>query len=127
MPFNKAFLVAELLGLYLDVLFEPSNGAEGFLAVYWDDLVLGTLDQRYLGSIENWFLPLPEGYGSIGLHTLGFRLDNYGSDSAGVVISSIGGLAVLQAVPVPEPSVLLLVLIGLLAFGVQARTRRNYF
>ncbi|MFH1354471.1 MAG: PEP-CTERM sorting domain-containing protein, partial [bacterium] len=99
--------------LTADIEFTSDIGAEGLLAVYFDDSVVGLLDERfvldgvqpyqfYLGEVED------------GLHTLGFRLDSFTDIASSVVISNVRtGLTV-----VPEPSAIVLLATGIVTFLV---------
>ena len=116
-------LTEELTGVSLDVLFDGPSTAEGLLAVYWDDVVLGTLDQRLVTSVEDWFLIIPDGLQGIGSHSLAFRLDNYGDDAASVKIRSLVGVSSIGTVS--EPATFGLLVISLLAIGFQQRKRNR--
>jgi hypothetical protein len=71
-----------------DVEFTSEAGAEGLLAVYFDDVPLGTIDERFaLGSMDQYVLPLPEH--EAGLHTLSFRLDSFSEIDSSIALSNV--------------------------------------
>ena len=99
-----------------------SSGAEGLLAVYWDDQYAGQVDERYVldGSQQySFFLPDifdPDAY------SLAFRLDSYTGAQSNVVIGNV-----FTGFVVPEPSTIVMGFTGavsllLLAWRLRRRT-----
>jgi hypothetical protein len=97
----------------------PSNGAEGLLAVYWDNQYVGQIDQRYvLDGSQQYSFMLPSTFDA-GAYSLAFRLDPYTDTQSSVAIDSVStGFAA-----VPEPSTFILLAAGL--FGVLAYAWRR--
>lgn len=96
-----------------DYQFTSAAGAEGLLAVYWDDELIGTFDERIaLDGVDSQILALPDTFGP-GTFSLSFRLDPYTAVSSSVLISNVStGLVTV----VPEPASLgLLTLSGILS------------
>lgn len=107
--------------LVLDAQFTSDPGAEGLLGVYWDGEPIGLLDERFLlPSTSQYHFLLP---GTIlsGDYELGFRLDPYTDTPSSVSVGNIR-LGFAESVIVPEPTSLILLLIGTLA--VRRRGQR---
>ena len=115
--------VAEPVNLLkFDADFVSDVGAEGLLAVYWDDISLGLLDERYvLDGVQEYLFVLPEVFDP-GMYELAFRLDPYTDIQSHVVIDNI---RTGYAGVVPEPSTLVLLSIGALVVLLQGRSRRR--
>ncbi len=97
--------------LRFDLEFTSATGAEGLLAVYFDDYVLGKIDERFApAGIQQVVFelddPLP------GSHTLSLRLDSFSDVPSSVSISNLEWGAVQV---VPEPSTLILTALAVLA------------
>lgn len=96
--------------------FTSAPGAEGLLAVYWDNQLLGTIDERYaLNEMDDYTLYLPSIFDS-GTYLLAFRLDPYTEVASSVEIGEIA-----TGCAVPEPATL-----SLLALGGLAVLRRRW-
>ncbi|MCH8042807.1 MAG: hypothetical protein IID44_03725 [Planctomycetes bacterium] len=68
--------------------FTSQPRAEGLLAVYWDDAVLATIDERFaLAGDQEYILGLPES--EPGYHVVAFRLDPFSAESSSVSITNI--------------------------------------
>jgi probable HAF family extracellular repeat protein len=92
------------------------NGAEGLLAIYWDDQYVGQVDQRYvLDGSQQYFFFLPNTFDP-GAYSLAFRLDPYSDVQSSVVIGNVA----TGFVAVPEPSTLVLL-------GVAAVSLATYY
>ncbi|MBN2023265.1 MAG: hypothetical protein JW809_10790 [Pirellulales bacterium] len=91
-----------ILSFTLD--FTSQAGAEGLLSVYWDDELVGSIDERFvLAGIQEYVFGLPETF-SPGVYLLGFRLDPFTATQSVAEIDEVTmGFAV-----VPEPNVLTL-------------------
>lgn len=99
-----------------------SSGAEGLLAVYWDDQYVGQVDERYVldGSQQySFFLPDtfdPDAY------SLAFRLDSYTDAQSNVVIGNVA----TGYTAVPEPSTFVLLSVGAISLLAYAWRRRKW-
>lgn len=75
-----------------------SLDAEGFLSVYWNDQLLGTIDERYvLDGPQSYDFALDQRVAP-GVYVLGLRLDPFSSTSSTITISD------LQLAAIPEPA-----------------------
>jgi len=99
------------------------NGAEGLLAVYWNDQYVGQVDQRYvLDGSQQYSFFLSQVFDP-GVYSLAFRLDPYTDVQASVLIDSVA-----TGYVVPEPSAFTLLCVAaivLLGCWRQRRRRRN--
>jgi len=96
--------------LRFDLEFTSAAGAEGLLAVYFDDYSLGKVEERFVpNGIQQLVFelddPLP------GSHALSLRLDSFSDVPSSILISSLewGSVQV-----VPEPSTFVLTVLTLL-------------
>lgn len=103
-----------------DIEFTSSPGAEGLLAVYFDNRVIGLIDERFaIDGIQPYQFYLGEA--EAGLHILGFRLDSFTDVASRVVISNVTtGLVV-----VPEPSTAILLMLGGISVVLFRRVRKG--
>ena len=103
-----------------DLEFTSDPAAEGLLALYVDEIPVGTVDERYvLGGPQRYTF----GLGTVdpGFHTLAFRLDAFTNTQSSVVVSNVTtGLETI----VPEPSAGLLLLLGLFSILAYRRLHR---
>jgi len=106
--------------LTADIEFTSDPRAEGLLAVYFDNHVVGLIDERFvLDGVQPYEFYLGEA--GVGLHTLGFRLDSFTDVASRVVISNVTtGLTV-----VPEPSTVAMLVIGGISVVLFRRVRRK--
>ncbi len=99
--------------LSVDLEFTSLPGAEGLLAIYWDDQVIGLFDERLVDpGRQTYILDLPETVWEDD-HYLELRLDPYTDVPSRVLVDNIrlGYWEVVEAVP--EPPTWLGVLLGL--------------
>jgi len=97
--------------------FTSAPGAEGLLSVYWNNTLLGTIDERYaLDGTQQYLFELPETF-EPGTYALGFRLDPFSLTQSVVVIDQVStGFSA-----VPEPGSL--ALLALAVTGMLTRRR----
>lgn len=102
-----------------DADFTSAAGSEGLLSVYWDDSLLGSIDERYvLDGTQSYNFDLPGAYDNNSF-TLAFRLDSYTDTASSVNIDNVQtGYFNINAVP--EPTTL-----GLMAFATVGLMRRR--
>ena len=97
--------------------FTSDPGAEGLLAVYWDNELLGLIDERYvLDGMQEYTMFLPGNFES-GAYALSFRLDPYTDIDSSVLIDNVA-----TGFVTPEPATLTLLALGGL---VVLRRRRK--
>jgi len=106
--------------LRFDLEFTSEAGAEGLLAIYFDDYVLGKIDERFApAGIQQVVFelddPLP------GSHTLSLRFDSFSDVPSSVSISNLEWGSVHF---VPEPSALTLAILAVLALAASYLRRR---
>ena len=90
--------------------FTSAPGAEGLLAVYWENEVLGLIDERYvLDGVQEYTMLLPGNF-EPGDYLLGFRLDPYTAVDSSVLIDNVS-----TGFVTPEPATLTLLALGGLA------------
>lgn len=80
-----------------DTQFSSTNGAQGLLSVYWDDQVIGSIDERVF-TTNHYTFSFPNTTANSG-HILGFRLDSFTNIQSIVTITNI----VLNQVGVSQP------------------------
>jgi probable HAF family extracellular repeat protein len=69
--------------------FKSSVGAEGLLTVYWDDNVIGSIDERAVQPGTNVYtFDFPQTLSNT-VHTLGFRLDRFTATQSKISITNI--------------------------------------
>ena len=110
--------------LFFKAEFMSDLGAEGLLQVYWEEELIGMIDEREaLEGLQHYFLALPGTY-EVGVYNLSFRLDPYND----AVASSILIDAVTTGYVVPEPSTFVLAALALLGLGWYAwrTTKQRY-
>jgi len=97
--------------------FTSDSGAEGLLAIYWNNELVGLIDERYvLDGMQEYTMLLPDNFDP-GVYGLSFRLDPYTDTASSVDIDSI-----CTGYVVPEPATLSLLAAG--ALVVFKRKRR---
>lgn len=80
-----------------DVQFTSTNGAQGLLSVYWDDQVIGSVDERVVSS-GNYKFSFPNATANT-THMLGFRLDPFTNIQSSVTVTNV----MLKQVGVSQP------------------------
>lgn len=99
-----------------DLTFTSDEGAEGVFAVYWDDVAIGVIDERYvLDGSRRYSFGLEE-YAGTGAHQLSFRLDPFSAVASNATVMNV---SLGSVTTVPEPTSLPLFVVGtfsLLAF-----------
>lgn len=86
--------------LRFDADFVEVEGSEGLLSVFWDDVLLGTIDERFDDEgVEEYSYLLSHIYAP-GDYTLAFRLDPFTEAESQVVINDIN-LGYLEIIPEP--------------------------
>ncbi|MFH1353815.1 MAG: PEP-CTERM sorting domain-containing protein [bacterium] len=106
--------------LRFDLEFTSATGAEGLLVVYFDDYVLGKIDERFAPTgIQQLVFELDDPLPS--LHALSLRLDSFSAVPSSASISNLewGSVHV-----VPEPSTLILTVLAILALVASYLRRR---
>ena len=74
--------------LRFDLQFTSDLGAEGLFAVYFDDQVLGTIDERYApDGMQRYVFQLPDT--TPGRHTLSFRLDPFTETASRLLVTNV--------------------------------------
>ena len=103
-----------------DADFTSDAGAEGLLALYWDETFFGLIDERYASDdLENYLFMLP-GTFDAGTYSFVLRLDSYTDIDSGLFVDNIRtGLAV------PEPSAFIMLGMGTVGLLVYAWRRRR--
>ncbi len=100
--------------LTFEAEFTSQEGAEGLLAIYWGNELIGTLDEHFLlDGPQEYLLALPETFDP-GIYAISFRLDPYTGVDSSVMIDNVA-----TGYVVPEPATL-----SLLALGGLAMLRR---
>ena len=95
--------------------FTSDPGAEGLLAVFWENELLGLIDERYvLDGMQEYTMFLPGNF-EPGAYALSFRLDPYTVIDSSVLIDNVA-----TGFVTPEPATL-----SLLALGGLALLRRR--
>jgi len=79
------------------VRFTSTNGSQGLLSVYWDDQVIGSIDERVI-TTNSYSLRFPNATPNSS-HVLGFRLDPFTNIQSVVTITNI----TLNQVGVSQP------------------------
>jgi hypothetical protein len=101
--------------LTFEVDFTSDPGAEGLLAVFWENELLGLIDERYvLDGMQEYTMFLPGNF-EPGAYALSFRLDPYTAIDSSVLIDNVA-----TGFVTPEPATL-----SLLALGGLAILRRR--
>jgi formylglycine-generating enzyme required for sulfatase activity len=77
--------------------FSSTNGAQGLLSVYWDDQIIGSIDERIVSS-NRFTFAFPNAIPNSS-HILGFRLDPYTNIQSIVTVTNI----TLNQVGVSQP------------------------
>ncbi len=91
-------LIEEANFIEFDADFVDDMGSEGLLAVYWESVLLGTIDERYvLDGMHTYVMALPETYYP-GLYALSFRLDPFTEVTSEILIDNV-----VTGHVVPEP------------------------
>lgn len=83
--------------LTFNARFSSTNGAQGLLSVYWDDQIIGSVDERVVSS-NQFTLRFPDAIANSS-HILGFRLDPYTNIQSIVTVTNIA----LNQVGVSQP------------------------
>ena len=80
--------------------FNSGPGAEGVFSIYWEDILLGTIDERHAQpGVNQLEFGLPQTYG-VGNYVLSFRVDPYAPVISAVSLDHVAtGLAVIPAPP----------------------------
>jgi hypothetical protein len=100
-------------------------GAEGLLAVYWDEQYLGQVDERFaLPGNQEYSFVLPATV-QPGTYSLAFRLDPYSAAQSDIVIDGVT-MGYSSAVPEPGTAALLAAsAVGLAGCAWRRRTREG--
>ena len=110
--------------LSIEFAFEGGSGGEGLFAVYWDGMILGTFDERYVGTDrEEYFFDLG-GTGVPGPHSLSFRLDSYNDLTSKVVLDNVRFAA--QVVPLPASFTFLIPALGICGFVANVNRSKTH-
>lgn len=80
-----------------DTQFTSTNGAQGLLSVYWDDQIIGSIDERVV-TTNHYSFRFPNAVAN-SEHILGFRLDPFTNIQSIVTVTNI----VLNQVGVSQP------------------------
>ena len=122
--FVDLFLPTFLRPALLTFFFTSSQGSEGLLSVYWDNVFVGSIDERFvLDGIQEYTFPLPAIYHP-GLYSLGFRVDPFTEITSDILIDNVR----LGFSMIPEPTGLtaLLLLMGMLRHRLKTKRRLIY-
>ena len=110
--------------LEFDYEFTSAAESSAVLSFYLNGELLGIIDQRFApAGLDSYSFAFPE-LGP-GIQKLGIRLDAYGSISAIATVSNFhGSFAQVNVAPVPEPSGVSLLSLGVLS-GIAFNARRG--
>ena len=101
--------------------FDSSERAIGLLSIFWDDVPVGTIDERYaLEGLQRYIFDLPGTYDT-GTYTLAFRLDSFSNVPSSVTVTDFhtGSFST-----VPEPAMAVPMFTGIALLLRSAKKRR---
>lgn len=101
--------------------FGEGSGGDGLFAIYWDDAVIGTFDERYVRDGRHEYLLELGQLGDEGTHFLSLRLDSFSDASSKATLSNVR----FGAEPVPLPGTVFMLASGLVCLRfAKPRMRR---
>jgi len=104
--------------LTLEADFTSDSGAEGLLAVFWENELLGIIDEPYvLHGMQEYTMLLPGNF-EPGAYAPSFRLDPYTAVDSSVLIDNVA-----TGFVTPEPATMTLLALGGLAVLRRRRKR----